>query len=135
MFGDPSIDSVVYDDELTIKDYANKMFLGFTDDPKEFQIKWNNAHYGDRFTENLQEMDITKYLKGGKMDSKIQFELAREISHKILVNNNPQCELYQYNEYGDQCGYLVDIQLQYNEIYSVVLDAIRSHYRWDYRKL
>lgn len=68
------------------------------------------------------------------MDIKIQLELARQISHKILVNNNPQCELFKYNEYGDQEGYLDDIQDQFNEVYNIVLDSIRTFWRWDHRK-
>tara|TARA_R100001163_G_C5029710_1_gene170272 strand:- start:701 stop:940 length:240 start_codon:yes stop_codon:yes gene_type:complete len=68
------------------------------------------------------------------MDISMQIELASEISEKIVIENNPQSVIYKYNEYGDECGYLDEIQDQFNEVYNIVLESIRSHWRWDYRK-
>jgi len=68
------------------------------------------------------------------MDISIQIELASEISEQIVIQNNPQSVIYKYNDYGDECGYLDEIQDQFNEVYNIVLDSIRSHWRWDYRK-
>ena len=57
------------------------------------------------------------------MDISMKIELASEISEKIVIENNPQSPIYQYDEYGN-ATYLDEIQDQFNEVYNIVLNSI-----------
>ena len=58
-----------------------------------------------------------------KISQKI--ELANEIAESILIHNNPQSVIYEYDEYGDKCGLLDEHLLEFNGIYAVVMDSIK----------
>tara|TARA_R100000278_G_scaffold107277_1_gene84015 strand:- start:625 stop:876 length:252 start_codon:yes stop_codon:yes gene_type:complete len=63
----------------------------------------------------------------------LQIELARKIAENIVIENNPQSVIYKYNEYGDECGYLDEIQDQFYEVYDIVIDSIRNF--WTIKKI